>query len=149
MPATPRAERVAQVLALIIDEGLTARHVANRLGVSYQTVRELLSDPDGSKARERRQRYQGVCADCGGPTDGSRGFAKAPARCRYCVRGGAPRQRQPDRRRRIPVRLTEIPLERRVEAAHESCRIERGDWERQAILMAAIAPSENVYWVAA
>ena len=147
MSRITRAERHAQILAAR-SEGLTDKHIALRLGISYSLVREILSDPDGSRARERKRGYAGTCAQCGGPTDGSNGRDKAPSLCRYCVRG-LPRPKPPDNRRRVPVRLPEIPLERRLAAAEQACRIEKGDFERQEILFAAISPSNTVYWVAA
>lgn len=33
----------------------------------------------------RQALYAGTCEDCGGPTDGSNGSAKAPARCQGCI----------------------------------------------------------------
>jgi hypothetical protein len=141
----PREERLAQIRPLL-EQGMTTKHIALRLGVSAKTVRGILSDPDGSKARALKRSYRGTCLDCGGPTDGSNGPGKAPLRCIYCTTS---KKRPPDTRRRIPVKLTEIEFARRIEAAHEACRVERGDWERQLILLAAIDPSDNVYWVAA
>lgn len=64
------------------DEGLTHREIADRLGKSRSAVASILHDPDGSKQRERRKRYQGECVICGKATDGSNGRDRAP---RYCI----------------------------------------------------------------
>lgn len=55
----------------------------------------------------------------------------------------------PDRRRIVPVRLTEIPLDRRLRAAHEAIKTAADARERAEILLAAAHPSDRVYWVAA
>jgi hypothetical protein len=78
-----RAERVEQITALRA-EGLTAREIGEILGITKSAVRNIICDPDGSKQRERRKRYQGVCINCGAPTDGANGYAKAPERCQAC-----------------------------------------------------------------
>lgn len=77
-----RAERLAQILALRA-EGLTKPQIAKRLGVSHSTVRNIISDPDGSKQRARRDTYSGTCIDCGRATR-SDGTSKASDRCRAC-----------------------------------------------------------------
>lgn len=64
------------------DAGLSASAIARRLGKPYTTVANVLADPDGSKQRQRRKRYQGACLVCGKPTDGSNGRRRAP---RYCA----------------------------------------------------------------
>lgn len=141
-----RVERHAQATALLA-EGLTRNHVAARLGIKPQTLRNILNDPDGSKDKARKASYGGRCSDCGRRTDGSNGREKAPTRCKFCTQGIRPPE--PDRRRRVPVRLTDFPLEQRLEAAHEACRYEKGELERTEILFAALTPSDRVYWVAA
>lgn len=149
MTARPTRAELYEQYRDLQQQGLTPRQIGERFGKSAQGVRNLLSDPDGSKQRARRSRYQGVCSDCGGPTDGANGRDKAPTRCIHCARGvaripvGAP-----DRRRRIPVRLTEIPFEVRVQAAIEANRWEKGEDERKEILFAAVLPSNQTYWVA-
>lgn len=80
-----RAEKVAEAQRLRA-EGLKLREIAERMGASVQTVGAWISDPDLSKQRQRRQRYAGRCVDCGKPTDGSNGSAKAPKRCLDCTR---------------------------------------------------------------
>lgn len=129
-------------------EGLTGKHIAARLGIPFTTVRVLMSDPDGSKARTRKDSYGGQCIECGGPTNGSNGRDQAGVRCTYCVRG-IRRENAPDKRRCVPVRLTEIPLERRVEAAKEAIRRERDELDKIELIVAAQYPSSTVYWVAA
>lgn len=80
-----RAEKVDLIERTILENpDWTRKQVAEHLGMNPATVRNLLNDPDGSKQRERRKRYQGVCGACGAPTDGSSGRAKAPARCAAC-----------------------------------------------------------------
>lgn len=74
---------VAEVQALR-QRGLKQREIAVRIGISRSRVCELLTDPDGTKARIRRDRYRGTCEDCGGPTDGSNGRARAPSVCAKC-----------------------------------------------------------------
>lgn len=144
----PRDELV-KAAGELRDQGLSLKHVAMRLGVKGSTLRNALNDPDGSKQRARKASYAGECADCGGPTDGSNGPDKAPGRCLACLRGAPLTSRRPDRRRRVPIRLEDIDQDRRMEAAFEACRREHDENERRAILMAAISPSETVYWVAA
>lgn len=78
-----RAAKVATIRCLQRC-GLTHREIAAEMGWTISTVRNLLFDPDGSKQRARRRRYQGECVDCGAPTDGSNGRAFAPQRCRAC-----------------------------------------------------------------
>jgi transcriptional regulator with XRE-family HTH domain len=65
-------------------KGLTQKQIAERLGLSNQYVSELLIDPDGSKAKARKNRYRGVCVDCGATTSGSEG-SRAEPRCRPCA----------------------------------------------------------------
>lgn len=54
----------------------------------------------------------------------------------------------PDNRRTLPVRLTDVPLPIRMDAARAVCRDESPS-ERPAILAAALFPSDDVFWVAA
>ncbi len=78
-----RAERLAQITNLR-ERRLTDRETAAALGLTYSGVRNILSDPDGSKQRERRERYRGTCEDCGSKTDGSSGY-NAPKVCGPCI----------------------------------------------------------------
>jgi hypothetical protein len=146
----PRAAKVEEALRLISVERLTKAQVAERFGMKASALRNLLSDPDGSKQRERRKRYQGRCVDCRGPTDGGNGRGKAPQRCIRCVRDPFWRSKTPpDVRRRVPVRLIDVPFEARMEGAEVACRTEPDKQERALILLAAIEPSETTYWIAA
>lgn len=79
-----RAERLAQIRALQA-EGLTHRQIGERIGLTESGVRNILNDPDGSKQKARRVRYQGVCEICGSPTSGCDGKAKAPRHCLDCA----------------------------------------------------------------
>jgi transposase len=60
-----RAQSVAEA-GRLRQEGLLLREIGVELGVSAKTVHAWLSDPEGSKARERKRRYRAVCVDCGG-----------------------------------------------------------------------------------
>lgn len=53
----------------------------------------------------------------------------------------------PDRRRIRPVRLTEVPLERRLLAADVCARDEAEAFARIELALAARYPSSTVYWV--
>ncbi len=68
-PARPRRERARSVAeaSRLRQQGLLLREIGEQLGVSPKTVHAWLSDPEGSKARERKQRYRAVCVNCGGP----------------------------------------------------------------------------------
>lgn len=79
-----RAENVREALALHA-EGLTAREIGVRLGVKRSTAAAWVNDPDLTGQKQRRHRYAGTCADCGGPTDGSNGASKAATRCATCA----------------------------------------------------------------
>lgn len=54
----------------------------------------------------------------------------------------------PSARRRVPVRLRDIPLEERLRAARAECRHAKTDKERDALLAAALAPSDQIFYVA-
>lgn len=153
MAARPtRAETLARIVELR-SEGLTYAQVAERLGMTRSSVSNVVSDPDGSKQRARRARYQGRCVECGAPPDGSNGRDRAPLRCLNCAQGvpfwTRVGPRPPDRRRRVAVRLVDIPVEERLVAARDACRVERVEEERAEILFAALWPSDTTYWVAA
>lgn len=62
-------------------EGLSVREIARRKGLTESAIVNRLYDPDGSKQKARRSRYQGICKECGAATDGSNGRAKAPEYC--------------------------------------------------------------------
>ena len=99
VPARPRRERAQSVAeaSRLRQEGLLLREIGAQMGVSAKTVHAWLSDPDGSKARERKSRYHdGVCRDCGGPCyrywSDSRGGYTA-WRCQKCERQHCHEQR--------------------------------------------------------
>lgn len=76
--------RVAQLL----HAEMATRDIAARLGVTPSTIRDYLSDPEGTKARARRtSKAPGQCARCGretGPNRGSRVFLHCPACAASC-----------------------------------------------------------------
>jgi transcriptional regulator with XRE-family HTH domain len=79
-----REERIAQA-APLKEQGLTYPQIAERLGVSHNTVARLFSDRahESSKraSREAKQRRTGTCEDCGATT---RYNGHADAVSRYC-----------------------------------------------------------------
>ena len=54
------------------------------MGVAKSTAGAYLTDPDLSKQRTRRHRYEGKCFVCGGVTDGSDGYGTATDLCQTC-----------------------------------------------------------------
>jgi hypothetical protein len=72
-------------IAQLLHAEMATRDIADRLAVAPSTIRDYLSDPDGTKARARRtSRPPGECAFCGdatGPSRGSRVFSQ----CRGCA----------------------------------------------------------------
>jgi hypothetical protein len=74
MPACPRRERAPSVAEAwrLRQERLLLRQIGVELGVSAKTVHAWLSDPEGSKARERKRRYRAICV----------GLRRAPATSR-------------------------------------------------------------------
>ncbi len=51
------------------------------------------------------------------------------------------------RRRLRPVRLTDVPFEKRTSAARRAAVDASDDNERSAIITAALFPSDKVFWV--
>lgn len=149
-PTQERLRKAARISELRAS-GLSYKEIAiaatEEFGtpVSMSTVGNLLIDPDGRKARARKDSYGGRCVDCGGPTTGSNGRAKAPTRCRRCAQGHLD---SPSERRTQPVTLVSLPLDLRLAGAREANRVEQGEYERMEILLAALYPSSNVYYVA-
>lgn len=78
-------ERVALARKRRFIEGCNLRDIAAELDVPISTVHAWLRDPDGAKARARKDRYRGTCVGCGVPTTGSRGRDAAPERCSECA----------------------------------------------------------------
>lgn len=56
---------------------------------------------------------------------------------------------EPSLRRLKPVRLTDIPVDVRCRAAQQAAKTCKDGEEAQALLAAALMPSETVYWVKA
>lgn len=83
----PRGDRAAahRVAVGLRASGFSIRQIAEATGWSRTYVRDLFYDPTGAKARARKDSYRGRCEECGGPTDGSEGRAKAPKICARCI----------------------------------------------------------------
>lgn len=75
---------LAKQAAALRAEGLYGAQIAKRLRISTSYAYELLSDPTGEKARRRKERYCGMCVDCGGRTNA--GGGPPPERCDVCWR---------------------------------------------------------------
>lgn len=82
--------------------GLLQRQIADELNISRTYAQQLLDDPDGAKARARKDSYRGVCEACGARTDGSNGPANAPKLCDTCAR-----RKQHEERYWTPERIIE------------------------------------------
>ncbi len=80
-PPSRRLVLAAEARRLADEEGLNLREIRERLGVSRSYAHELLNDPDGSKARARKESYRGRCEVCGKQTTGGDGPTKAPRLC--------------------------------------------------------------------
>ena len=83
-----RGERVAQIEGLE-RRGLSAREIAEQLGLARSTVGIYRADPDGERQQQPRQHYPGTCANCGRPTSGSGGPKRAPERVARARPSGA------------------------------------------------------------
>jgi hypothetical protein len=59
------------------------------------------------------------------------------------------RYEEKDTRRCIPVRLRDVPAEKRLSAAQRLCRTATDETEKAELLYAALFPSDRVYWIAA
>jgi hypothetical protein len=78
-----RAERATHARELH-DRGMLRREIAVAMGISPSYAAALLSDPDGSRTRARKDSYGGSCVGCGARTSGSNGRSRAPKRCHRC-----------------------------------------------------------------
>lgn len=82
--AAGERERAAKLARHYRDtERLSIDDIAARLGREPATIREYLYDPDRCKARALRERYRGVCRDCGASTSGA-GPLRPRERCARC-----------------------------------------------------------------
>lgn len=79
-----RRQRLAREAADLRAAGLPAREIAEALGISRSYAAELIADPSGTKAKQRKQRYAQPCVDCGEPTSGGEGRREEP-RCVPCA----------------------------------------------------------------
>lgn len=88
------------------NAGLSIGDIAKALGVSRSYASTLLADPDGSKEKARKERYRGICIDCGGKTTyGKKG--KHPFRCSACAQHHYPDARRKWTRERILADIQE------------------------------------------
>lgn len=86
-PQAPPAGRSARVerAAHLRAAGRTCREIAAEMGVATQTASAYATDPDGSRARARKESYAGRCLDCGVTLNGSAGRGpRTPKRCVPC-----------------------------------------------------------------
>jgi DNA-binding CsgD family transcriptional regulator len=80
--AQPRHILAAQA-ADLRAQGLSGLRIAAQLGISKSYAYELINDPSGEKNRKRKDRYRGICVDCGAPTTWWSRIGPAK-RCRIC-----------------------------------------------------------------
>lgn len=59
------------------------------------------------------------------------------------------RRDEKDPRRIRPVRLCDIPVEKRLSAAQRACRDAVDETEKTELLFAALYPSNTIYFIAA
>lgn len=98
--ASPQLRRAVE----LCREGLVLREIAEELGVSVSRAGSLLADPLEHKARARKRRVYGHCADCG---------------CRVYDGGAVPNQR----------RCQECERRHKRETARERIISAMRDWE--------------------
>lgn len=92
-PGPTRKERAEEVRRL--HSWLTRKEISARLGISLTYVSELLTDPDGEKAKARKERYRRPCPRCGTLMCGSDGLhgKSSPSLCHMCAREEAKKRR--------------------------------------------------------
>lgn len=78
----------ARVVKELAAKGVSYKEIATALGTTPGYVYELTIDPDGAKARARREARSRPCIDCGQPTSQA-----VYARCSTCA--GKQRKRWP------------------------------------------------------
>lgn len=54
---------------------------------------------------------------------------------------------QRSKRRQVPVKLTDVPLDVRLKHAHAEARRARSDHERAELIAAALVPSDTVFYI--
>ena len=74
----------AETVAVLRQQGMPWRQIADRLGISRSYASALGTDPERRKELLRRERYGGACLGCGKKTDGSNGYRGAPSYCISC-----------------------------------------------------------------
>lgn len=84
--ATPERIALAEQVRELRATGITQAGVAERLGLSRSYTSELETDPAGSKAAARKERYRLPCPRCGALMSGSDGISGAPGHCVSCSR---------------------------------------------------------------
>ena len=66
------------------QSGLTNKETASKLNISHSYVTTLISDPDGSKDRARKNSYRLPCPKCGTLMTGGDGRNRPRAMCTRC-----------------------------------------------------------------
>lgn len=66
------------------DKGLSRKEIQEKLGIGHSYLQGLLSDPEGIKEKARKERYRGVCNDCGGLTTYPYHKGRLTTRCSAC-----------------------------------------------------------------
>lgn len=84
--ATAERLALAERARALRREGRIYNEIAAELGISRSYASMLLTDPDGAKARARKDSYAGRCLDCGNSTSGSDGREQAASYCDPCWR---------------------------------------------------------------
>lgn len=79
-----RADAVKVAKNLRDEQKKSVVEIAELLGRSPSTIRNYLADPDGAKARNRKDSYRGTCEKCGAPTSGGNGKDQAKSLCVRC-----------------------------------------------------------------
>lgn len=87
--------QVRQAVELLLEDKVI-REIAAEMEISISRARELLSDPTGEKAAERKSRVYGFCVDCGTKIFNA-GSPDLPERCGSC----APKHRRKESQRQI------------------------------------------------
>jgi transposase len=106
-----RAERAAEA-AELRARGLLYREIAERMGISISYAQDLISDPDGSRVRARKDSYRGACEICGKATDGSAGRGAAPRFCNRCSAAHHPAKLAQYERAHAPIQARDRQLEK-------------------------------------